>query len=255
MRISCFVGCVSIKLEAIMKTLMLAAVLICGQIAVAQNIQVNQQNKTIAVTAEESVSVDAEIAIVHIGFHNYGSTRDMTYQNNVDVADAITKALLNAHITKQNIETEKLQLTAVNPDLGWTPEMKKDRAFEAKQSWKVTVEASKAQGIVDLAVRNGANELEDAEWEVDPAALEAKASGAAVAKARSIAEQMAKGLGTALGELIYASNQTPIRPGTMRHWLDADVAYLAEEKDKTKLTLFPEKVGGKGTVYAVFAIR
>jgi uncharacterized protein YggE len=63
----------------------------------------------------------------------------------------------------------------------------------------VTVAASAAQTVVDLAVKAGANEVDDVEWNVaDPVALQAKASGAALAKARSIADQMAKGLGTKL---------------------------------------------------------
>jgi uncharacterized protein YggE len=35
--------------------------------------------------------------------------------------------------------------------------------FSAQQSWKVTVAAAKAQDIVDIAVKNGANEVEDVE--------------------------------------------------------------------------------------------
>jgi uncharacterized protein YggE len=49
------------------------------------------------------------------------------------------------------------------------------------------------------------------EWSVaDPLALQAKAGGAALAKAKSIADQMAKGLGARLGELVYASNRAPV---------------------------------------------
>jgi uncharacterized protein len=57
----------------------------------------------------------------------------------------------------------------------------------------------------------GANDIDDVEWKVaDPVALEAKARGAALAKARSIAEQMAKGLAIRLGDLVYASNAPPV---------------------------------------------
>ena len=40
----------------------------------AQDIQVNRQNKTIAVTADDSVTADAEIAVLAIGYHNYAPT-------------------------------------------------------------------------------------------------------------------------------------------------------------------------------------
>jgi uncharacterized protein YggE len=138
--------------------------------------------------------------------------------------------------------------------------MKKGRQFEATQSWKVSLLASQAQSVVDLGVRNGANEVGDAEWGVvDPVALQAKASGAALAKARAVAEQMAKGLGAKLGELVYASNRAPVG----RFWRDLSTTQLQTEsadvvsrnEGTPKLTLFPQKVKGDATVYAVFAIE
>lgn len=74
-------------------------------------IQVNHQNKTIAVTAEESVTADAEVAVLEIGYHNYATTQEQAFADNVRVADTITKALLGGGgIPKANIETEKLRL-------------------------------------------------------------------------------------------------------------------------------------------------
>jgi uncharacterized protein YggE len=177
----------------------------------AQDIQVNRQNKTISVTADESATADAEVAVLTIGYHNYGLTQDAAFQKNVQVAKRITKALLDAKVPKANIETDKLTLARTEINEKWTADMKKERQFEAGQSWHVTVSASEAQVVVDLAVRAGANEVDDVEWSVaDPLALQAKAGGAALAKAKSIADQMAKGLGARLGELVYASNRAPV---------------------------------------------
>src|SRR6185312_11945330 len=75
-----------------------------------------QTDKTIAITADESVTADAEIAILEIGYHNYATTQDAAFEENVRIANKITKALLDAHIQKENIETEKLQLNRVNPE-------------------------------------------------------------------------------------------------------------------------------------------
>ena len=174
----------------------------------AQDIQVNRQNKTISVTAEESATADAEIAVLEIGYRNYAPTQDTAFQENVRVAGKITKALLDGGTAKENIETEKIQLGRTETDEKWTADMKKERQFEARQSWHVTVSAVVAQTVVDASVKAGANEVEDVEWNVaDPVALQAKAGGAALAKAKAMAEQMAKGLGTKLGELVYASNR------------------------------------------------
>jgi uncharacterized protein len=225
-------------------------------ISFSQDIQVNRQNKTIAVTADESVSSDAEVAVLNIGYHNYGLTQDAAFRDNVRAAQQIVQALSDAKVPAQNIETEKLSLGRVEPDQRWTEEMKKQRLFEAQQSWHIHVTVAQAQAVVDLAVKAGANEVDDVEWDVtDPVALQAKASGAALAKARSIAEQMAKGLGTKLGELVYASNRAPVAKG-YRGWMSEQSAMggmlVAQEP---KLKLYPKKVESNATVYAVFAIE
>jgi uncharacterized protein YggE len=223
----------------------------------AQDIQVNRQNKTIAVTAEESTTADAEVAVLAIGYHNYGPTQDAAFQENVRAAERITKALLDAKVPKANIETDKLRLARTEIDEKWTADMKKERQFVAEQSWHVTVSASEAQTVVDLAVKAGANEVDDVEWNVaDPVALQAKASGAALAKARIVADRMAKGLGTKLGELVYASNRAPVAKMWRGATLNTEAAVLAPPPPPPpRLTLFPQKVKSDATVYAVFSIE
>ena len=115
--------------------------------------------------------------------------------------------------------------------------------------------ASRAQAVVDIRLRAGANVLEALDWNVsDPNALQAKAGSAALAKAKTIAEQMAKGLNAKLGDLVYASNQAPV----------SEYAYssgkLAEAPPPPplpppQLVLYPKKVKSDATVYAVFAIE
>lgn len=223
----------------------------------AQDIQVNRQNKTIAVTAEESTTADAEVALLTVGYRNYGVTQDAAFQENVRVAERITKALLDAKVPKANIETEKLGLARTEIDEKWTTDLKKERQFTAEQSWHVTVSASEAQTVVDLAVKTGANEVEDVDWNVvDPVALQAKAGGAALTKARSIADQMAKGLGTKLGELVYASNRAPVAKMWRGMTVNTQsVIVLSTAEKQLKLTLFPQKVKSDATVYAVFSIE
>jgi uncharacterized protein YggE len=198
------------------------------------------------------------VAVLAIGYHNYGLTQDAAFQENVQVAGQITKALLDAKVPKANIETEKLHLTRAQIDEAWTKDAKEKRQFTAEQSWHVTVSASEAQAVVDLAVKAGANEVDDVDWNVsDPVALQAKAGGAALTKARSIADQMAKGLGTKLGELVYASNRAPAAKMWRGMTVSAmSMAALSSGTDKQpKLTLFPQKVKSEATVYAVFSVE
>jgi uncharacterized protein YggE len=241
-----------------MKLARMFSLLVLGTtLAFAQDIQVNRQNKTIAVTADDSVEADAEVAVLAIGYHNFGTSQEVAFQENVRVSNAISKALLDAGVPKDGIETDKLQLRRMEVDEKWTPEMKKERQFSAQESWKVTVSASQAQDIVDVAVKNGANEVEDVDWNVaDPVALQARAGGAALAKARRIAEQMANGLNAKLGDLVYASNRAPVSKFFRQFTLNTAMAEVGPKtQEKPKLKLFPQKVKSDATVYAVFAIE
>jgi uncharacterized protein YggE len=224
--------------------------------ASAQDIQVNRQNKTIAVTADDSVTADAEVAVLAIGYHNYAPTQDAAFRENVSAAEKITRAMLNAKVPEANIETDKLSLGRAEAEEKWTDDMKKERRFQAQQSWHVTVPASQAQTIVDLCVNAGANEVDDVEWSVsDPVALQAKAGGAALSKARAIAEQMAKGLGTKLGELVYASNRAPVAKMWRGVTAQTSSAMIGQTDREPKLKLFPQKVKSDATGYAVFSIE
>lgn len=223
--------------------------------AFSQQILVNRQNKTIAITAEDSVSVEPEVATITLGFQNYAPTKDSAYQENVRVSSEVTNALLKGGVPKSALETESIRLQRVEPDEKWTAEAKKERQFQASQSWTIHVSAAQAQAVVDLALRAGANVLEGLDWNVsDPNALQAKAGSAALAKAKTIAESMAKGLNAKLGDLVYASNQAQV----------SEYAYTAGKLAEApppppppppQLVLYPKKVKSDATVYAVFAIE
>ena len=237
------------------KTLLLCPVLFAA-LCSGQDIQVNRQNKTIAVTADDSITADAEVAVIDIGYHNYALTQEAAFRENARVADQITQALLRAKIPADDIETEKLNLGRAQSDQSWTEQMKKDRLYEVQQSWHVNVSTAQAQMVVNLAVKAGANEVDDVEWNVvDPVALQAKASGAALAKARSIAEQMAKGLGAKLGDLVYASNRAPVAKMWRGLTLNTQSAVVRPTEQEPKVRLFPQRVKSDATVYAVFAIE
>jgi hypothetical protein len=108
--------------------------------------------------------------------------------------------------------------------------------------------------VLNTAVNAGANQSGQIEWTVaDEKALEAKAAGNALSRARAIASQMAQGLGIELGQLIYASNQAPEgpRPIMMR----AMAAAPRVETPAAPLAISPAKVERSATVYAVFAIQ
>ena len=117
----------------------------------AQEIQVNRQNKTIAVTAQESLEVSAEVAVLEVGYHNFAATKDAAYDENLKTANTISKALLNSGIPKEAIETQKLQLEHVEPSEKYAAnaEFVRQHQFEAQQAWKISVTIAHAQALVD----------------------------------------------------------------------------------------------------------
>jgi len=69
---------------------------------------------------------------------------------------------------------------------------------------------------------------------------------------------MAKGLGTKLGELVYASNRAPVAKmyrGMETVTVEVQGTRAEMTAKQPKLTLFPQKVKSEATVYAVFSIE
>jgi uncharacterized protein len=236
----------------------IAVVLLCtpGLLpAFSQQIQINRQNKTIAITADDSVSVDPDVATITVGYQNYAPTHEAAYRENLRVSSEVTKALLNGGVPKFALETERLRFERAERDEKWTAEEKKERQFQATQTWTIHVTADRAQAVVDIALRAGANVLEDLDWNVsDPKALQAKAGAAALTKAKTIAEQMAKGLSAKLGDLIYASNRALSGAGSFDK-IEVSGTPLPPPPPPPHLVLYPKKVKSDATVYAVFAIE
>jgi uncharacterized protein YggE len=223
--------------------------------AFSQQILVNRQNKTIAITAEDSISMDPEVTTITLGYQNYAPTKDAAYQENKRVSNEVTSVLLKGGVPKSALETESLRLQRAELDEKWTAEEKKERQFQASQSWIVHVSADRAQAVVDMGLRAGANVFEALDWNVsDPNALQAKAGSAALAKAKTIAEQMAKGLNVKLGDLVYASNQAPVSEFVGRGMPEV-MAPPPPPPPPPQLVLYPKKVKSDATVYAVFAIE
>lgn len=221
-----------------------------------QNIEVNRTNKTISVMAEGSTSVDAEIAVVEVGYQNFGATREETYQDAARVATQITHALQGAGIPKENIETTRLRFSQNFDQDKVLEQVARNRKFVANQVWSVRVPAQDAQRAIDVAMGSGANVLGDITWTVkDPDALEARASAIALARSRAIAEGIAHGLGTKLGELLYASNHEPRAYGFAGGVGGGGGGGLSMAQGSVELPLFPEKVSRDASVHAVFAMQ
>src|SRR5260370_28019173 len=74
--------------------------------ASAQFSRVVSDKRSIEIRASEKVTVPAEIAIVKVGFQNQAETKDTAYQKNTKESGKIIKALLDAKVPKDAIETQ-----------------------------------------------------------------------------------------------------------------------------------------------------
>ncbi len=247
-----------------MKSLKLAVMFACTVVAAnAQQIQVSQQNKTIAISTSADASALADTAVITVGFSSWGKDQDSTYVNASKTSNAVFSALTAAGVPKDAITSTGQRLGPIDPN----SEEDKTRyaeglRFSFSQSWHITVPASQAANALHVAIANGANNSGDIEWELrHDETLQAEAAGKALQHAREIASQMAQGLGAKLGSLVYASNQSPPRGifanmGFGNVELNTSSATLStKSRNVAPLAIAPELITKSATVYAVFAIE
>jgi len=223
----------------------------------AQTIQVNKDNRTIAITATDKTMAMADIGTVHIGFIAYGPDSDAAYATGSRVSNDIIKSLTTARVPSDAIESESQSVSPVQEYQidKLTPAEKAQRKFQVTQSWTVRVNAGDAAKILDLAVKAGANQSGQIDWSLkDENASQAEAAAKALQRARTVAEQMAKGLDVKLGSLIYASNETQAEPPRpLMKAMVANGAVMAAAA--APLAINPRQIEKSATVYAVFAIE
>jgi hypothetical protein len=219
-----------------------------------QGIAVSKENRSIAITATDSVIVMADVATVHVGFIAYGIDHDSAYAAGSKVSNAVIDALKAAGVPADEIESENQNLTEVQAfQLNQLPpEEKAKRKWELAQSWTVRTNAADAAKVLDIAVKAGANQSGGIDWSLkDENAPQAQAAAKALQRAKTVAEEMAKGLNVKLGALIFASNETqaqPVRPVMAR------MAAMAAPAPPP-LAINARRIEKTATVYAVFAIE
>lgn len=225
--------------------------------ATAQTIKVDKDNRTIAVTASDKATTDADLAVVHIGFQVFGPDEQSTYSSGSTISNAIVSALKKSGVPDKAIESENQNLMPNNYHDPKESEM--DRAkkqFVLNQSWTVKTKPDDAAQVLHVAVEAGANQSGQIEWQYqDMNGLQAKAAANALAKAQVIAQQMAQGLNVKLAGLIYASNQAPESPVRPVPMMMAMKANLAAAPAVTPLAINPRQIEESSTVYAVFALQ
>jgi len=207
-------------------------------------LKIDSANRTLTVSAENTVTVEPEIAILHVGFETQPTDAKGAYAAGTVTSNAIIGALKQAGVPESAIRSEWQHLNSVYD---------KPHKFTLQQQWTVRVKPEQAAQMLDVAVTAGATNSGQIDWTVEnEQALQDKALEGAAGRARAQAAVLAKGMGVKLGALVYVSNQqsSPVMP--MRMF--AMKAGAASEQAQP-LSIEPHKVSSSATVYAVFAIE
>lgn len=246
-----------------MRPFIVAVTLACATLANGQQIQISQQNKTIAISTSDDASALADTALITVGFSTWGKDQDSTYANASKTSNAVFSALTAAGVPKEAITSTEQRLSPIEPN----SEEDKTRyteglRFSFNQTWHVTVPATQAANVLHIAIASGANNSGDIQWQLKhDDTLQAEAARKALQHAREIASQMAQGLGAKLGPLVYASNQTPPRGifanmGFGNAMINTESAEVrAKTRNLAPLAITPERIIKSATVYAVFALE
>jgi uncharacterized protein len=208
------------------------------------SLKIEPTNRTLTVSAEGRVSVDPDVAILHIGFQTLPTDAKAAYAAGAQTSNAIVSALKDAGIPETSIRSEWQRLDAV---------YQKPHKFTLAQQWTVRVKPERAAEILDVAVTAGATDSGQIDWTVEnEQALEDKALDEATGRARTQAAVLAKGMGVKLGALVYVSNQVSAPPVPMRVFaMKAGGAADAQQP----LAIEANKVERSASVYAVYAIE
>jgi uncharacterized protein YggE len=91
-----------------------AARTLCGLLAIsaagaalpAQQIQIDKNNRTIAVTATDKATADAEVATVHIGFQVFAADSPSAYALGSKTSNTIIDAVKKAGVEPSAIQSE-----------------------------------------------------------------------------------------------------------------------------------------------------
>jgi hypothetical protein len=230
-------------------------------LAAAQTIQINRENKTIAISTTDEATATADIAAITVGFEIYGPDAQSVTADGGKLSHTILEALLKAGVDDKAIESSNQGVERNSQfDDKEKPEQRAKEQYVLRQSWEVSVSPQLAAKAIRVAIGAGANKSGAIDWRLaDRKALQAKAAENALVKAREVAARMADGLHVKLGALIYASNETPnakiyfARPAQGQVMLNS--AMISSTIEAPPLEIRPQTIREEATVYAVFAIE
>jgi uncharacterized protein YggE len=211
------------------------------------DLKIDPSNRTLTLTAQDEVTVDADLAILHVGFTTPQSDAKSAYAAATQTSNTIIAALKQAGIADADIHSESQNMQ---------PVYQKPHKFTLYQQWTVKCAPVRAAEILDIAITAGATESGDIEWTMrDPKALESQAIRAASTRLRDDATALAESMGVRLGKVLYTTNSTSGPSYAPRVYAMNAMANRVAAPAAQPLAIEPQKVSRSATIYAVYAIE
>ena len=130
-------------------------------------LKIESTNRTLTVSADERVTADPDLAILHVGFQTPPSDAKTAYAAGAKTSNGVVAVLKQAGIPEASIRSESQRLEGVDS---------KAHKFKLVQSWAVKTPPERAAEILDIAIAAGATESGEIDWTLkDVQALEDQA--------------------------------------------------------------------------------
>lgn len=236
------------------KSILIAAVLLfalvlsaCGSASAPASGAAQPPVRSITVSGEGKVVLSPDIAYINIGVHTEKPTAaDAVAQNSTD-SQAVITALKSAGVDAKDLQTTNYSIYQNNQT---GPDGKViSSAYDVDNTVYVTVrDLSKLGSLLDAAVKAGANNVNNIQFDLaDKTKALSDARAAAVKAAQAEATELASAAGVTLGDvqtislnentpgpifygkggggLAVADASVPVNPGTMQITSDVTIVY------------------------------
>jgi hypothetical protein len=179
--------------------------------------------RSINVNGMGRVKAEPDVADINLGVTTQGEDAASASADAATAMAAVVAALLEAGVAEADIQTSSISL---NPLYDWDNSPPDIEGWEASNLVNITVRDIGTVGdVVDAATAAGATNINGITFRVeDPTAAEAEARSAAIADARTKAEQLAADAGVTITGVITITESTSQQPMPLYFERSMDVA-------------------------------
>ncbi|SFG61654.1 hypothetical protein SAMN04488063_2592 [Halopelagius inordinatus] len=167
---------------------------------------------TISATGSGEVTAEADLAVVSVSVTATADSADAARQQVATDAEQMRQALRDAGIADDAVETVAYR---VNPEYDHSGDSRDIVGYRAVHTYSVEVEPDRAGEVVDVAVGNGADQIDNVAFTLTDqtrAELRERAIENAVDAARTDAETVASASNLTLGDVRSASTDGGVQP-------------------------------------------